>query len=606
MKRLPLLLFLLFWGGAAQASCWQWSQTASANANADPTINWAEGMAPSSVNDSARAMMARLAECKNDLSGSLQDTGSSGAAYVVASNQGTIPTTPNAGQDITFTPLHANVAAATLAVDGGTAFPIQSVSGLSIAANVLQAGMPYRVTMNPAQTAWLLQDSFAGGVNLDQFNYQSTVTISIASPGVITWANHGLTANAQVVFSTTGALPSGLSAATVYYVVGSSITTNTFEVSATSGGSAISTSGTQSGTQTATLNPVGNILMRGTSTWAALNPGAAGTVFTSGGPGAIGSYQAPVIVPPQGYLTPCSQVSPPSGCVAGQLLPASNMTGVTTLYYTPAAGGNRIPIYNGAAFLSQTFAELTLVLTNANAASTFYDVCVTTTTAGSYSATGSPTLVTSVAWQTSSAGNGARGSSAAIGRGSGIWVNSVQITGSNNGVTYTIPAGACTIVGTVKIETTAGQVNFTAVPTAANTAAYWDVFNFYNRQTLTEFLTATSIGASGSGTVTGAIGVAFGLPEESITYDFRMNCVASSGGSSGIGVLNNGGNATGAAFATTNSNSYTNTSATNENPQAAYYEAWRYIGFNSVQGTASASFGAGSCGSGGMAVHWRG
>jgi hypothetical protein len=29
---------------------------------ADNTINWAEGMAPSAVNDSARAMMARLAE----------------------------------------------------------------------------------------------------------------------------------------------------------------------------------------------------------------------------------------------------------------------------------------------------------------------------------------------------------------------------------------------------------------------------------------------------------------------------------------------------------------------------------------------------------------
>jgi len=41
---------------------WKWSRTASSNAAADNTINWAEGMAPSAVNYSARAMMARLAE----------------------------------------------------------------------------------------------------------------------------------------------------------------------------------------------------------------------------------------------------------------------------------------------------------------------------------------------------------------------------------------------------------------------------------------------------------------------------------------------------------------------------------------------------------------
>jgi hypothetical protein len=31
---------------------WKWSRTASSNAAADNTINWAEGMAPSAVNDS--------------------------------------------------------------------------------------------------------------------------------------------------------------------------------------------------------------------------------------------------------------------------------------------------------------------------------------------------------------------------------------------------------------------------------------------------------------------------------------------------------------------------------------------------------------------------
>ena len=77
------------------------------------------------------------------------------------------------------------------------------------------------------------------------------VTISIASPGVVTWDNHGLAANTALTLATTGALPTGLQAATAYYVLNP--TTNTFQLSASPGGGAINTSGTQSGTQTATV-----------------------------------------------------------------------------------------------------------------------------------------------------------------------------------------------------------------------------------------------------------------------------------------------------------------------------------------------------------------
>jgi hypothetical protein len=77
----------------------------------------------------------------------------------------------------------------------------------------------------------------------------STVTISIASPGVVTWNSHGLAAGEPVEFTTTGALPTGLSIYTTYYVINP--TTNTFQVAATPGGAAINTSGSQSGTHTA-------------------------------------------------------------------------------------------------------------------------------------------------------------------------------------------------------------------------------------------------------------------------------------------------------------------------------------------------------------------
>jgi hypothetical protein len=89
------------------------------------------------------------------------------------------------------------------------------------------------------------------GITMNVRTVPTVVTISIASPGVVTWANHGLAANAEVQFYTTGALPTGLATGTNYYVVGSSITTNTFEISTTPSGSAVNTTGSQTGTQSA-------------------------------------------------------------------------------------------------------------------------------------------------------------------------------------------------------------------------------------------------------------------------------------------------------------------------------------------------------------------
>lgn len=76
----------------------------------------------------------------------------------------------------------------------------------------------------------------------------STVTITIASPGMVSWASHGIPNGTVVTFATTGALPTGLTANTAYYVVNAGA--NDFQVSATLGGVAINTSGTQSGTHT--------------------------------------------------------------------------------------------------------------------------------------------------------------------------------------------------------------------------------------------------------------------------------------------------------------------------------------------------------------------
>lgn len=81
---------------------------------------------------------------------------------------------------------------------------------------------------------------------------QDTFTVTIASPAVFTQTSHGLVEGDRLDLSSTGLLPTGLDTDTVYYVIAAGLTADAFEVSLTSGGAAINTSGTQSGTHTYT------------------------------------------------------------------------------------------------------------------------------------------------------------------------------------------------------------------------------------------------------------------------------------------------------------------------------------------------------------------
>lgn len=140
----------------AYSAFWQWSKTAATNATADPTINWAEGMSPSSVNDSARAMMARAAEYRDDISGALTLGGTS-TVYTLTTNQG-LNATPTTGQMIAFKPNVTNGSAATLTTDGGTAWPLQSTAGTALPSGSILAGTPYRASFSG--TAWVLEGGY--------------------------------------------------------------------------------------------------------------------------------------------------------------------------------------------------------------------------------------------------------------------------------------------------------------------------------------------------------------------------------------------------------------------------------------------------------------
>lgn len=76
----------------------------------------------------------------------------------------------------------------------------------------------------------------------------ATITVTIATPGVVTDTAHGFSNGQTVKFETTGALPTGLTAGTYYYIVNK--TTDSYQLSATSGGTAINTTGSQSGVHT--------------------------------------------------------------------------------------------------------------------------------------------------------------------------------------------------------------------------------------------------------------------------------------------------------------------------------------------------------------------
>ncbi len=107
----------------------------------------------------------------------------------------------------------------------------------------------------PGATAGVLSTP---GCSLDKLVYEvsfyatSTVTVTIATPGVFTWVAHGMQNGQRVQLTTTGALPTGLTASTTYFV--SNASADAFSLSTTLANAAantkIATSGSQSGTHT--------------------------------------------------------------------------------------------------------------------------------------------------------------------------------------------------------------------------------------------------------------------------------------------------------------------------------------------------------------------
>jgi len=142
----------------------------------------------------------------------------------------------------------------------GTTLSVTSVTGgRLVVGQVITGGTSANTTITSTGTA-------GGGIGAYTVNNSQTVSsqtmTAVATPGVLTVISAPNNGD-QVVLSTTGSLPTGLTAGTAYYVVNR--TSTTFSLATTAGGTAINTSGySQTGTHTETSYTLVNTT--GTST----------------------------------------------------------------------------------------------------------------------------------------------------------------------------------------------------------------------------------------------------------------------------------------------------------------------------------------------------
>lgn len=186
-----------------------------------------------------------------------------------------------AGQRYIFKAANANTAASTLNVNGLGTKTIKKNGILDLSPNDILAAQIVEVmydgtnmillspvasntiatgTVSPfagpvVPTGYLLCD----GTAVSRTTYANllsviapaqTFTVTIASPAVVSATAHGLQVGDKIRLTTTSALPTGLAASTDYFVIAAGFGANSFEVSASRGGAAVNTSGSQSGIQT--------------------------------------------------------------------------------------------------------------------------------------------------------------------------------------------------------------------------------------------------------------------------------------------------------------------------------------------------------------------
>ncbi|MBY5821491.1 hypothetical protein [Rhizobium leguminosarum] len=142
------------------SSIFDWSLIEANNANADTSINWQEGQLPSTVNNSARNMMTRVAQLLKDIGGTVTAGGAANALTVTANSPLASYAT---GQIVGFKASATNTGAATLNVNGVGSKAIrkntQTVDAALSGGEIIDGGLytcVYAATLNAGAGGWLL------------------------------------------------------------------------------------------------------------------------------------------------------------------------------------------------------------------------------------------------------------------------------------------------------------------------------------------------------------------------------------------------------------------------------------------------------------------
>lgn len=163
-----VLLLVAIGAGPLSAAVYNWSTTAANNATADPAINFSEGMSPSAVNDSARALMQQIQFWRKDTSGSNLQLGGGPVAFTMTSNEGFTSKAVMAGAVLNFysTVTVSNGANPTLNVDGLGASPIRINSVDALPAGAFQIVGHYTATYSASLDAWIVQNYYANSLSV--------------------------------------------------------------------------------------------------------------------------------------------------------------------------------------------------------------------------------------------------------------------------------------------------------------------------------------------------------------------------------------------------------------------------------------------------------
>jgi hypothetical protein len=172
-------------------SIYKWSRTAADNDDADSAINWLENQLPDTVNDSTRAVMMRLAELRDDLTGNLVTAGTQ-PAYTITTAAAFDSLA--AGRSFKARVHATNTAAATLNANGLGAKSVRKFSAkgdLPVEAGDLQLGGMYDFTYSTAANGgaggWVVDNPAIGNTAATDNFPAGTAMIFVQAAAPVGW-----------------------------------------------------------------------------------------------------------------------------------------------------------------------------------------------------------------------------------------------------------------------------------------------------------------------------------------------------------------------------------------------------------------------------------